>query len=550
MPYSYPRNGAYAISGGAGFDQTYPSAADQERIGKLHIAVLGGNTAGNFYPNAGGYTRQQIYQSMKNYSATYGTGLKLYQYVNYNEGPIGSPSDGWNVAVNANNWWLYQSGTSGPKSRSGFDPNFSLINMTHFSPQASGLYPYQWAANWTYQYLIANSGPDQATALDGFYVDNLFPYSANHSPDPTDYSRVGNPSLVTDTDFQNGQADFMNYGRGTVDATRGWGGNWFYSPPGYSYPAPPFNNNLDIALMENSLGWDQFLNSPSYEWYQSTATYLYVYTQACSNTFKTSNTYMVVDCVGLDSTGNIPNYTALNGTPYQGVRYNMALVAMGDGFFYDDGTSLHTSGPTDCRDWDERTGGTLNINGWLGAALEGQQTSPRISGSVYYRDFQYGRVYLNAKEGSAVTVDLTGFRRLSSKGTGYGNATINNGVDGGSFTIQPGDGLFVIRTGATPAITVTSTVGDGVDVSASNVTITAPSITVVSTATSGPDIMNAAATVVGTSTVTATWVGSGYYLYKSDAQQWGKYIGLTVNGNTAGMVISTVEFEHELRTRF
>jgi len=45
-------------------------------------------------------------------------------------------------------------------------------------------------------------------------------------------------------------------------------------------------------------------------------------------------------------------------------------------------------------------------------------------------------------------------------------------------------------------------------------------------------------------------ITNGYYLYKSDAQQWGKYIGLTMTSNTGGIVINTLETEHELRARF
>lgn len=48
------------------------------------------------------------------------------------------------------------------------------------------------------------------------------------------------------------------------------------------------------------------------------------------------------------------------------------------------------------------------------------------------------------------------------------------------------------------------------------------------------------------------WASSvtGYYLYKSDAQQYGKYLGLTMTSNTAAFIVNTFEFEHELRVRF
>jgi hypothetical protein len=43
---------------------------------------------------------------------------------------------------------------------------------------------------------------------------------------------------------------------------------------------------------------------------------------------------------------------------------------------------------------------------------------------------------------------------------------------------------------------------------------------------------------------------SGYYLYKSDAQQYGKYLGLTLTSTGPGFVVNTFEMEHELRVRF
>ena len=45
-------------------------------------------------------------------------------------------------------------------------------------------------------------------------------------------------------------------------------------------------------------------------------------------------------------------------------------------------------------------------------------------------------------------------------------------------------------------------------------------------------------------------ISNGYALYKSDAQQYGKYLGLTITSNSAGFVYNTFEFEHELRVRF
>jgi len=47
------------------------------------------------------------------------------------------------------------------------------------------------------------------------------------------------------------------------------------------------------------------------------------------------------------------------------------------------------------------------------------------------------------------------------------------------------------------------------------------------------------------------WIGGyGYGLYKSDAQQYGKYLGLTITSTTPGLIFNTMELEYELRARF
>jgi archaellum component FlaF (FlaF/FlaG flagellin family) len=55
---------------------------------------------------------------------------------------------------------------------------------------------------------------------------------------------------------------------------------------------------------------------------------------------------------------------------------------------------------------------------------------------------------------------------------------------------------------------------------------------------------NASSTIINWSTST------GYQLYKTDAQQWGKYLGMTVTSTYPGFTINGFEYEHELRARF
>jgi hypothetical protein len=65
-------------------------------------------------------------------------------------------------------------------------------------------------------------------------------------------------------------------------------------------------------------------------------------------------------------------------------------------------------------------------------------------------------------------------------------------------------------------------------------------------------INNSAQVVTWTNNASATigWATVGYELYKTDASQYGKYLGITVTSSNPNFVINGFEFEHELRVRF
>ena len=87
-------------------------------------------------------------------------------------------------------------------------------------------------------------------------------------------------------------------------------------------------------------------------------------------------------------------------------------------------------------------------------------------------------------------------------------------------------------------------------------------VTVDSESGSSPTyVLNNSVTWYNNSNVTITWLNNssatigwltsnGYALYKSDAQQYGKYLGLTMTSTDPAFVVNTFEFEHELRVRF
>lgn len=55
---------------------------------------------------------------------------------------------------------------------------------------------------------------------------------------------------------------------------------------------------------------------------------------------------------------------------------------------------------------------------------------------------------------------------------------------------------------------------------------------------------------INNSSVVIPWGSVGYNLYKTDAQQYGKYLGMTVQSTSPGYTINGFEYEHELRARF
>jgi hypothetical protein len=57
---------------------------------------------------------------------------------------------------------------------------------------------------------------------------------------------------------------------------------------------------------------------------------------------------------------------------------------------------------------------------------------------------------------------------------------------------------------------------------------------------------------INNSSTVINWTtgSTGYTLYKTDAKQYGKYLGMTVTSTSAGVVYNGFEYEHELRVRF
>jgi hypothetical protein len=424
LNHPYPR-----IAGGFTGTNQVPDATQRAIAAKFHIIEIGGNYPAA-YPNGEGMTRQQAYDDIKSRSLV---GTKIVQYGNFNERRAdgGAYVQDWKNAVVAANWDLWQVGRSGTHVISGWDiPNFWLINPTHFVGQYGGLWPYQYAAFATNRCYITGGGADpaasKATSIDYFLCDNVFSYTnpGTYYSQTYDYNPTG--GAWTQADFRAGESDWFTYGR-TINPNKGWGCNGYAT---WNNGAPDPNNwthlmNMaDFAMLENGLGPN------GSEATDGTLTFLARYKWAVDASLTAADRPLKVDARDLPTSGNLRE-----------ARYAQCVVLMGPGYF---GTTT-SAGPPANQFYDEMYGGAINRAGWLGSALEGFQTASRLGNGVLHRDFVSGRAWLNPRGNGAKVIDLTDFQRLTHNSALIGDAAINNGAIGGSYTLPEGDGLVALR---------------------------------------------------------------------------------------------------------
>lgn len=446
----FPRIGVQAI-GNLG---VFPTA-NLQQLAQYQFIVMGGNYDAWPSNNAsgGGYgTRAQVVDGLHSF-----TGGKnavrpiIVQYENPSEFNTSSPwFPDWYNKVNANNWFLYESGSSGTKTPSAWNSSWDVVNPAHVVGQDSstGFYPYQLVAYLYYRryWLGLGSGGSSMAAsnLDGSYLDNQAPW--NYSGGPSDWLRVGSTQSQTDPTtvvaVTTGKADYpaeiraqnsnllvsANVGFGYALSSGSVGGLGISSANvktvgTYDYPQAQFmfgepsatggqSNPLDFA------GFSGFMS-----WYQT-----------------------------CDSALRAGGATVLTGgylkTNYQGQRYALCAVLMRNGIMmmgYLNGnpTTEDITDPATTSTYpvlDEFWGGSLNLAGYLGVAIDSPQTSSWLQG-VWRRRFVGGWALVNPKGNGSQTVSLgTTMHKL----TGSQVPSINNGASVTSVTLADGDGLILI----------------------------------------------------------------------------------------------------------
>jgi len=372
----------------------------------------------------------------------------VFQYENAMENNVSSPwFPEWNAALTNNNWFLYQSGSSGPKATSVFDSSLVLANPDHVvgTDSATGLYPYALLAHLLYErYYLGTGGGGAAMAsthLDGYFVDIMTQEDLSGSA--ADWERNGtNPSNIDPTATAAvtlGKADYPTQLEG-LNSNIIAGGNseaaYDMSPRSVGGLGMTFSNltgKLGLAMQEfewsTAGGYNNVLDfggfSEAMIWYQTLE----------------SNT---------KPGGFVLMAGGVKSNDYQLVRLSLALTLMRNGwaiYAIDDGGNdiVDPSDLSTYPEFDEFWGGTLNTAGYLGNAsntTQGAEQSAPWSQGVWRRDFVNGIVLANPSNNSSQTVSLGGtFWHLS----GSQAPNINNGAQVTSVTIQAGDAVILLR---------------------------------------------------------------------------------------------------------
>jgi hypothetical protein len=489
---AFPRLGFYAISGTYSGGQAYFAEA-RGLLSKFHVAVIGGSSedwANNRVEAGVPYTRETVVTDIHNQSVI---GTKVFQYVileSINEtGPAQLPT--WLAKVNANNWWLYASGTSGAHLEGNYGQArtdlYGTVNPTQSVPSDSGtgLRPFAWGAMLVHDIFVNPNGSYGVTgmaapSLDGMYLDNVFPYaditgdwdrdSVAGDPDDFGYTNSNNTWGATAAAWwQAAQVDYFNKVRALMPGKLQMGNNAEFGnmgrPSNYTSLTPlgPLNQLLSGGLMEPAIGAGGAAETWGGPNYTLNLINYYKYTINALAAPKLLVWEHRLTQTGTDNIDSAVNYRAM--------RYGLAVCLLNDGYYDPNNQNNSTHTNADTRWFDELSVyngagqaavASANVTkglGYLGRPLNNAQgaaqTAPRWASKgsygVWAREFEGGIVLMNPRGNGPQTITVgasgtdlnnTQWKRIS----GTQASTVNTGADvTANISLADRDGLILLR---------------------------------------------------------------------------------------------------------
>lgn len=432
---TFPRLAYFATGAPQTYDATYQADA-----AKVHLAVIGGSYEG--WGSTLKYDKEAVISSIKGQTKV---GTRVFQYVDLNEMAFLQSNSGFSTywtAVTNNNWWVYNSGTSGTMTPDAQDSTNTkgLVNMaTYTDDPTTGLGPYAWGANYVNNlfHLGTYTGKGDATPdLDGFFLDNVLAQPVEGGDWLRNNTFQQNTDSTVGTAFRTGEKTFF------TEMASIWPAGIQLANMGLPTTATftPLTGAMQGGMDEAAIGANW-----SYETWSGAATMQAVYKNTYDNTGGPQ--YLLfghahlqangVDAITYDSNANPLTYSPA----WQGMRYGLAACLMGNGYYAATSTVSYAEVFLWFDEFDNAGAGV----GYLGQAIDPWQTTSWMNG-VWKREYQNGIVLWNPKGNGTQTVSLSGLGNLKHI-NGTEDPTINNGasVTNGSVTLNDRDGLILLR---------------------------------------------------------------------------------------------------------
>ncbi|MBW4051987.1 MAG: hypothetical protein HIU85_11080 [Proteobacteria bacterium] len=396
-PPPYPRIGGIQIGG----SYDYNNSTYQAELAKQSVMILG------YYPGLapGGTSMQSDIQAIKAINPN----ALVFLYANSDEERSSASGNSFASLINrinAMNWWLYPSRTSGGPVPSWYGDGGATINNSPYTPKDSqGDDAIDYITKW-----YVSNFYDLNPAIDGLFMDNVFTKPRVSG----DWYRNGQDLPASSPQaaaaLQAGYERWFSLSHQLMPGKYELANiaDWYLD--GSSLPSG-YQNMADGGVLEAMLG-----KSYSVEAYAGWSAMMKQY-------------YSAMEAV------NSPKLVIFNqwGNPtdYRSMRYGLASCLMNDAYY--DFTS-NSGGYSGVVWFDE-----YNAN--LGAAINPPPTASWQKG-VWRRDFANGIALVNPKGNGPQTVQLGGtFVKLK----GSQDPSVDSGQTVTSVTLQDRDGIILLR---------------------------------------------------------------------------------------------------------
>jgi hypothetical protein len=311
------------------------------------------------------------------------------------------------------------------------DGSAMILNPTSTSYVSSvnpGFGPQTWN-QFLASFIHAKMAEPGFANLDGIFLDNFFDHSQAilNLANRVDLNNTNQPTGMTDSAWTPGMQDLASRVRSALPASWILMANTGGENPG------TFGQYLNAGMIE---GIDE--SGSSFEGPAASALSYY-------SSWLASN-HMPPTFI-FNGSPRVSSLT-FGATDYQAMRFLLTLALTNDGYFAFDEQNINFGHQTTW--WYDEYDNAGQGTGYLG-----QPAGPAVQpfAGVYRRDFTHG-ISLSNTTGSPQTIDLGGtFQKIR----GTQDPAVNDGSLVNSVTLQPRDGIVLLRTSAVVTLTPTPT---------------------------------------------------------------------------------------------